>query len=182
MGYKLLIGDCREHMGDGEVLHDSVDIVLTSPPYNTNKKSSKRRTVKDFDGTDDASFKSSKSFPYIRYDMPMDIYTNDEYNDFTVEVFDHLDSVLKPDGCILYNMSYGNQNTTGMVKAVNAVITRTPFTIADIMSWKKKSAMPDNLSPNRLTRICEWVFVFCRKGEEKTFKANKRVTSVRKMG
>ena len=34
----------------------------------------------------------------------------------------------------------------------------------------------------KLTRIVEHVFVFCREDEFKTFKANKKVTSVRKTG
>ena len=42
--------------------------------------------------------------------------------------------------------------------------------------------MPNNCSSNRLTRIFEFVFVFCRKGEEKTFYANKRVISLRATG
>ena len=48
--------------------------------------------------------------------------------------------------------------------------------------WKKKSALPNNVSPNKLTRIVEHIFVFCRKSEFKTFNANKRVTSIRKTG
>ena len=42
--------------------------------------------------------------------------------------------------------------------------------------------MPNNTSKNKLTRIVEHVFVFCRKDEFKTFEANKKVKSIRKTG
>ena len=38
--------------------------------------------------------------------------------------------------------------------------------------------MPNNVSHNKLTRICEFVFVFCRKDEYKTFITNKKVKSI----
>ena len=48
--------------------------------------------------------------------------------------------------------------------------------------WKKKSALPNNVSHNKLTRITEFVFVICRKDEFKTFRANKKVTKESKTG
>lgn len=39
--------------------------------------------------------------------------------------------------------------------------------------------MPNNVSHNKLTRICEFVFVFCRKNEFTTFNCYKGVTSKR---
>ena len=62
------------------------------------------------------------------------------------------------------------------------VIDNTNFTIADRIVWKKASALPNNVSHNKLTRITEDIYVFCRKNEFKTFNANKTVSSVRKTG
>jgi DNA modification methylase len=62
------------------------------------------------------------------------------------------------------------------------VINNTPFMVADVINWKKNSALPQNISPNKLTRICEFVFVLCRKSEYMTYTANKPVTSVRETG
>ena len=42
--------------------------------------------------------------------------------------------------------------------------------------------MPNNVSKNKLTRIVEHVFVFCRKDEFKTFNCNKQVKSYSKTG
>ena len=44
--------------------------------------------------------------------------------------------------------------------------------IADVITWKKRSALPNNTSPNKCTRICEYVCVFCRKEEYDTFKTS----------
>lgn len=152
---------------------DTIDIILTSPFYNTNKKQGAVKTVTDcIDG----------KFPYLRYDIPIDVMTNAQYDEFTSDLFKAYDRILKPNGVILYNLSYGNENTAGMITAINRVITDTVFTIADIIVWKKRQAMPNNCSKNRLTRICEFVFVIVRKSELKTFNSNKKVKSVRVTG
>lgn len=153
----------------------SVDIVLTSPFYNTNKKAGKNRTLNNTSVADG-------QYDYVRYDSHIDNMTDAEYDDFTVELFNGFDRVLTDNGSVLYNICYGAENTAGMFTAVNAIITRTVFTIADVIVWKKSNALPNSCSPNRLTRIWEFVFVFCRKSELKTFKCNKTVKSHRKTG
>lgn len=151
----------------------SVDLILTSPFYNTNKKQHSRQN-KDL--------KIEEKYPYRRYDVHVDNMTNDEYSNYTVKLFDEFDRILKSNGVILYNLSYGNNNRTGMLQAINAVIDNTNFTIADIIVWKKKNAMPNNCSSNKLTRICEFIFVFCRLNEVESFHCNKPVVSIRKTG
>ena len=69
-----------------------------------------------------------------------------------------------------------------MWNSISDIIRNTNFTVADKIVWKKKSALPNNVSPNKLTRICEEVFVFCRKNEYKTFYANKEVSKIGKNG
>lgn len=108
--------------------------------------------------------------------------TDEEYCDFTERLFLEFDRVLNLGGVILYNLSYGNNNRDGMYKAVNTIITNTPFTIADVICWKKKTALPNNCSPNKLTRIWETVFVFCRKTDVDIFYCNKPVVGKRKTG
>lgn len=152
-----------------------IDVVLTSPPYNTNKKAGKNRVIGNTKVKDD-------QYQYVRYDAFVDDFTDDEYTDFTTRLFNAIDKVLKPNGCVLYNINYGAENTEGMFKAINAILTDTPFTIADVIVWKKKSALPNSTSRNRLTRIWEFVFVFCRKTEMMTFHCNKQVKSYRKTG
>lgn len=153
----------------------SVDIVLTSPFYNTNKKAGANRTLEN-------TTVANGEYNYVRYDTHVDNMTDEEYCDFTVDLFDGFNRVLSENGSVLYNICYGAENTVGMFKAVNAVITRTVFTIADVIVWKKSNAFPNSTSSNRLTRQWEFVFVFCREFERKTFRCNKKVKSYRKTG
>lgn len=153
----------------------SFDVVLTSPFYNTNKKAGKGRTLNN------TSVKSGQ-YEYVRYDTHVDNMTDAEYSDFTVDLFNGFDRVLKPNGVVLYNISYGSENPSCMFLAISAIIEKTPFMCVDTIVWKKKTALPISSSPNKLTRIWEFVFVFCRKAEAMTFKTNKRVTSYRANG
>ena len=79
-------------------------------------------------------------------------------------------------------MSYGNQNNECMLKTIVNIIDNTNFTIADIITWKKPNCIPNTVSKNKLSRICEYVFVFCRRNEYQTFQANKRIVNERYKG
>ena len=142
-----------------------VDLVLTSPPYATS-----RSTVK--------TNKAIESYNR-RYDICLDNMTDDEYRDWTVDIFNHFDKILSENGVILYNVSYGNENPNVMWLMLGDIITRTNFMIADHIVWKKNAALPNNVG-NKLTRITENVFVICRKNEYKSFNINKKVKSIRK--
>lgn len=149
------------------------NVILTSPFYNTNKKQGNRRTLSNTNTT---------GYSYLRYDKHVDNMTDEEYCDFTENLFLEFERILNINGVVLYNLSYGNNNRDGMYKAVNTIITKTPFTIADVICWKKKNALPNNCSPNKLTRIWENIFVFCRKDEIDTFHCNKPLVSIRATG
>lgn len=146
-----------------------VGLILTSPPYNTGRNSTSERGRKNHEA---------------RYDVHLDDMTDSEYLEWTKYLFRGFDSILKTNGVVLYNMSYGTDtvNTKGdykpneiMYKVITKILEDTPFTIADTIVWKKSSALPNNTSKNKLTRICEFVYVFVRKSELKTFNTNKRV-------
>lgn len=143
-----------------------VDIILTSPPYNTSRKGSSL----------------TNACENIRYDEFDDCRSNDEYSEWTVDLFDNFDKILQKDGVILYNLCYSAENTDCMWTTIADVIRNTNFTVGDCITWKKKNATPASVSPNKLTRICEYVFVFCRKEEFHTYHCNKPVTSYRPNG
>lgn len=170
---KIYNEDCRETMRRME--SHSIGLVLTSPFYNTAKRQGSKTGIVPGDV-------KNGSYTHCRYDIHVDTMTNDEYCDFTVGLFEEFDRVLQKDGCVLYNLSYASENTECVFRAVNDIICRTKFTIADCISWKKCTALPNNTSPNKLTRIIEFVFVFCRKDDFRTFKTNKQVTSQRANG
>ena len=147
--------------------------VITSPFYNTNRE---KKPLKEING----------NYFHLnyrrRYDEFNDMMTEDDYISFTVNLFNKIDNVLIENGCILYNMSYGTENVDLMYKTIYNIIDKTPFTVVDTISWKKKNALPNSVSPNRLTRICEFVFVIVRKDEIKSFNANKEISSIKTNG
>ena len=170
---KIFNEDCMQTMQDMPI--GGVSVIMTSPFYNTNKKAGKTRTLKNTKVKDG-------QYNYVRYDTHVDNMTDKEYCIFTQDLFCEFDRILNMNGVVLYNINYGSENTEGMFLAVNSIIQNTPFTIADVIVWKKRNALPNSCSPNKLTRIWEFVFVFCRKDEIKTFNCNKKITSYRETG
>lgn len=165
--------DCFETMKRFEENGDKVNVILTSPPYNTGRPNTSEK---------------ARQHHEARYDIHMDTMTQDEYIDWTIKLFNEFDKILAKDGVILWNISYGSDGTVnkegiGLVWLVIAdIIRKTNFVTADRIIWKKRSALPNNVSKNKLTRIVEDVFVFCRKDEYKTFQCNKEVSQVSKTG
>lgn len=151
-------------MADNDI---KADVILTSPPYNTGRK-----------GTSD----SKRDNYEVRYDVYAENRSQSEYLEWIDGLFNQFDKVLNKNGVVLWNTSYGNDltqnegNANTMFLSIADIIRKTPFCLADQMIWKKSNALPNNVSPNRLTRICENVFVFCRKSESKTFFMNKTET------
>ena len=166
MKYRIFNEDCMDTMRRMiEGGYSDIDTILTSPPYNNSRTSHTEYSMRTSN---------------CRYDSYDDNMTNEEYISWTIKLFDMFDKILKPNGKILYNISYGGENNECMWLTIAEIIRKTNFTIADSIIWKKKSAFPNNVSPNKLTRITEYVFVFCRKNEYKTFGTNKKVKSVNK--
>lgn len=167
-GFTLYNGDCIEVMNGMEA--DSVDIVITSPPYGTCR-------------SETFSKESSQKRKYnMRYDEFVEDRTPEEYCQWSVDVFNAIDLVLKKNRIVLYNFGLGNDGHTEYTSydwfnTVKSVIDRTPFTVADVLVWKKRSALPNNTSPNKSTRICEPVIVFCRKDELMSFPSNKKIVN-----
>ena len=143
-----------------------IDAVITSPPYNTSRKGS--------------SLNGASA--NVRYDEFNDCKTDEEYILWTIEIFKSYDKILKENGVILYNLSYSSENTHLMWIVIAEIMKQTNFLVADNIIWKKPSTSPNSCSSNKLTRICEYVFVFCRKNEFQTFKCNKEISSLRKTG
>lgn len=165
--------DCNKTMDKMLEIGVAPNLILTSPPYNTERV-----------GTGSANREL--------YEHRYDVYEGGDdaqYIQWTVDLFNRFDKVLATNGAVLYNMSYGTDSSQKgrnphqlIWMVLGAIIERTPFTTADTIIWKKKSALPNNMSPNKLTRITEFVFVLCRKSEYKTFLPNKSVISYRKSG
>lgn len=162
---KIFNEDCFQTMKH-RIGSNSVDVILTSPPYNTSRKGCSL--------TDGCA--------NIRYDVYDDRRSDEDYTQWTVELFQQFDKVLKPNGCVLYNLSYSSEKTHLMWDVVSAIQRGTSFIVADCIVWKKPTTSPNSCSMNKLTRIVEYIFVFCRRDEFMSFKCYKGISSVRKTG
>jgi len=158
-------------------MEGKVDIIITSPPYNTSRVNRAMATNPNDLIRKPYDFEDSPYKYHHRYDLFIDHKTDDEYINWTLDIFKGYDKVLKPNGCVLYNLSYSSEKTHLIWITVADIIKNTNFTTADCIIWKKSNAIPNNSSKNKLTRIIEYVFVFVRKSEIKTFHSNKKVVS-----
>ena len=146
----LILGDNK--LGIDYMLQEGirVDKVITSPPYNINRE----------------------------YDLYKDEIENEDYISWIVELVNKLDLIINPNGAIIMNMSYGNENPNTMNLLIADIIKKTAFGLSDILVWKKLQATPNNTASNKMTRIVEFVYVFCRDSEYKTFTSNKKQVGV----
>lgn len=154
--------DCLVTMG--KMNKHSVDCILTSPPYNMTKR------------------KGGYADKQPRYDSYNDWKSEDEYNEWTVEIFNNFDKVLVKNGVILYNFSYSIENPWLPYTMIAKIIEKTQFTVVDTIIWKKNNSIPHPASYNRLNRIVEFVYVFSRKTDIKNFNCYKKVSKVSPKG
>jgi DNA modification methylase len=151
-----------------------VHCILTSPPYNTGGRI-EYWSHKKVNGK--RAYTKQK-----RYDEYVDNKTTKEYIDWSINLFDCYEKILKKNGCILYNLSYGNENPSVLWLLLAEIINNTDFIIADCIIWKKKTALPNSASKNKLTRICEFVFVIVRKADFMEFNSNKKLIKTTENG
>lgn len=154
--YNLFLGACEE--GIQRLPANCVNYVITSPPYNMTTK--------------------RKDCYYDNGYAEIDNLSDEEYISNRTEEIRLIDNILNPNGAIIYNISYGSDNPSLPTMLMANVVNNTVFTIADIITWKKHSAIPFQTSPRRLSRICESVYVLVRKDEINTFITNKTISKV----
>ena len=141
-----------------------VDLVITSPPYHTETKRK--------GGASDIG----------KYDVYKDLKTEGEYIDWTIEIFKGYDKIIKENRVVIYNFSYSVENPTLPYKLVSKVVENTNWELADTIFWKKPNSIPHPASYNRLNRVFEFVWIFARKSEIKTFKMFKNIVKISKTG
>jgi DNA modification methylase len=140
-------------------LTDSVDMVLTSPPYNMTYRKG---------GFGDSG----------RYDVYKDWMEESEYINWMVELFNSFDLILKKNKVVAFNFGYSIENPGLPYKLVAEIESKTHFMVADTIIWKKSNGLPFPAQKQRLSRTWEFVFIFCRKDEADTFDTYKGVSSV----
>lgn len=125
---KFFNEDCMTTMNNMLEFNQKIDLILTSPPYNTGRPSTSERSRDNMEG---------------RYDVHLDTMTQNEYCDWCINLFNQFDKVLNENGVILWNVSYGSDGTVntesiGLIwLAIADIIRNTNFTVADRIIWKK---------------------------------------------
>ena len=132
--------------------------ILCSPPYNIGTK--------------------RKDCYYNNGYQDKDNLSQEEYIQVRVNEFKEFQRVLKDDGVICYNISYHNENPILPTLLISEIHNQTELTVADIITWKKKSSLPFQTSPTKLSRICELIYVIVKKDRLHDFKTNKVVSSI----
>ena len=132
--------------------------IITSPPYNI---CSKRK---------DGYYNNGYS--------QIDNLTEEEYISIRLKEFVEFERILKDDGVICYNISYHTENPILPTLLITEVHKNTGLTVADIITWKKNNSIPFQGSSNRLSRICELVYIIVKKDKLSTFKANKVISKI----
>lgn len=155
---KIYNEDCFETMKK-RLDKKSIDIVVTSPPYNMTKRKG---------GISDSG----------RYDVYTDWRTEKDYLEWTVDIFNALNDVLKDCGVILYNFSYSIENPSLPYKIITKIENETNLRLVDTIVWKKKCGIPFPANKYRLSRIFEYVFVFTKKDMMNKYTNNRRIKSV----
>ena len=137
--------------------------IITSPPYNMGRNPNHRRVDQE---------------DFHLYENDVDSLTTDEYLELRLKEFKEFQRILKPDGVICYNMSYSGDSPILPTLLLNKIHIETNLTLTDIIIWKKNSANPFQTSPNKLTRICELIYIIVNKNYLNTFKANKEISKI----
>ena len=134
--------------------------IITSPPYNLTSK--------------------RKDCYYNNGYANRDNLSQEDYLSTRLSEFKEFERILKDDGVICYNISYHNENPILPTLLMAEVHNKTGLTVADIITWKKKTSIPFQTSPTKLSRICELVYVIVKKDRIQNFKTNKVISSVNK--
>ena len=135
-----------------------LDGIITSPPYNIATK--------------------RKDNYYDNGYSEIDNLSDEDYLNLRIKEFKEFVRIVKDDGVILYNISYHNTNPMLPFILLNKIHDETELTLADTIIWKKATSMPFQSSHNKLSRICEFVFVLVNKNHSHTFKANKELSKI----
>lgn len=135
-----------------------LDGVITSPPFNFNKTRS------------DCYYDNGYS--------EIDNLPDEKYLELRTLEFKEFSRIVKDDGVICYNLSYHHENPMLPTLLMAKVHAETEWTIADIITWKKKHAIPFQTSPTKLSRICELIFILVKKQRLRNFKTNKMVSKI----
>jgi len=128
---KIICGDCIELMR--QMPSNSIDLVVTSPPYNL--KNSTGNGMKDGRGGKWKNAELINGYSHHSDDMPID-----EYNKWQRDCLSEMLRLLKEDGAIFYNHKWRVQN--GLIQDRQDIVK--DFPVRQIIIWKRKGGINFN--------------------------------------
>lgn len=155
---KIINGDALEVLR--KIPSSSVDLVVTSPPYNL--KNSTGNGMKDGRGGKWANAALIKG--YDKYD---DCMPNDEYARWQHEVLLELVRVIKEDGAIFYNHKWRVQN--GLMQDRRDIVYDVP--LRQIIIWKRKGGI--NFNAGYFLPTYEVIYMIAKKNFKLVSHANR---------
>jgi DNA modification methylase len=147
-----------------DIASSSIDVIITSPPYNRGPWGTGRRL----------------------YSASSDSCTPDEYTEKTVKMFSYWSRVLAPGGVILFNFLHSQRTTSNpaynkakfsaqnTLSMLSRITTETELNLQEIIYWDKKTNTPSHFSPIQLSHRVEPFYLFAK---QVTYHTNKQATS-----
>lgn len=154
---KIICGDCIEVMQ--EMPEESVDLIVTSPPYNL--KNSTGNGMKDGRGGKWANAKLVEG--YSTYD---DCMPHDDYAQWQRDCLTEMMRLLKNDGAIFYNHKWRVQG--GLLQDRHDIIEGFP--VRQVIIWQRKGGI--NFNPGYFLPTYEVIYLIAKPDFKLAPKAN----------
>ncbi len=148
---KVHCGDCIELMD--KMPANSVDLVVTSPPYNL--RNSTGNGMKDGRGGKWKNAALINGYEAAEYDDNM---PNDEYVAWQRKCLESMMRVLKDDGAIFYNHKWRVQG--GLLQDRADIVSGFP--VRQIIIWKRDGGI--NFNPGYFLPTYEVIYLILQKG------------------
>ena len=154
---KVLHGDCLESLK--KIPDDSVDVVVTSPPYNLKNSTTtcwnaSRESMQNW-----AAFKG-KNLPglYEGYDAHDDNMPHEEYVAWQRSCLEQMVRIIKPSGFIFYNHKQRVQN--GLLQ--HRMDLMDGFPLRQIIFWLRNGGGIINYNQGYFMNNCEQIFMLAK--------------------
>lgn len=141
MEQKILKGDCFDLIK--ELSDNSVDLVITSPPY----------------------------ADIINYGKSVSVKKVDDYCDWLLPLFKEVYRILKPSGSFILNINdkcVGGYRSTFIFNLISRNSSENKLKMYDYYIWYKKAGIP-NGGDKRFRNMTEWIFHFCKDKSQMKF-------------
>ena len=140
---------------------ESIDIIITSPPYNKGGLNGKRNKGKKWNKTIDYGG-----------DFNIDNKPEDEYQEWQLNILKECYRVLKKDGLMFYNHKNRIVKGKGYIISPYSWLLKSPFLIRQEIIWNRKSG--PNQEQSRYIPSYENIYVLSKQ-KDTIFKRNKDV-------